>query len=734
MGKYDGMDPQLVRDLLTEVKHAATEMRRIEDRVRAAMQRAGVPTEAVHRPAQVADAVGVMVKDVDKRLAVLEKREDPPGGDGPKDVRGDREQYENPRGGSGKTTDGEGKTGSTGSDGKTGSDGSTGSDGRAGSEGQTGSDGKTGSDGQTGSDGKTCDDAERSGTGRDGGTGSEGKTGDQPAETPKDDDVGSRRDQGTEPDRGVTDPPAKDTDPPAKDTDTDPPATEPPPTDPPATDPPAAEPPPTDSDTSGRDTDAPAADGSDGSDATKPRVVVVDGVKVLQVPLDAPQAAVIEDMLENPDQVQPAEMPKLPADGTGTTNATNVNDYANDGSDVVSAEATPPNLDALKTVIEDHRQIAPQDMPGVQVPEGEYGKGAWAERDIRPDGPAGSIDAGNPTSGGNTPATPPPTDSASTGSTATAGASTTDSTTVGSTTAETSDVATTPGDDTCDSGKDADTPPRDDGTGRDSGTPPRDDGTGRDSGTPPRDDGAGRDAGTPPTDRDTKPDQPTGDRPTGDQPTGDRPSGDRPAGDQPEQGGGGPGEPVAIPPTNPAEPPTGNADTPPTAPETGQHGDTEQPTPGRTSEIGYGAGQPSQPPVSGGAAVTGGGLGAEGNGGSSAAAAGGGGGVEAGGGAGSPYNILIAYDVEPGTDPTAGQDAATSWADDGSDVVTSDTTPPTLDALRTVIDHHRDIQPQDMPSVQIPPGEYGKGEWAPEDVGPDGPPGAIDPGRPERSQ
>ncbi|MEV0825801.1 hypothetical protein [Nonomuraea rubra] len=685
MGKYDGMDPQLVRDLLTEVKHAATEMRRIEDRVRAAMQRAGVPTEAVHRPAQVADAVGVMVKDVDKRLAVLEKREDPPGGDAPKDVRGDREQYENPRGGSGKTTDGEGKTGSTGSDGKTGSDGSTGSDGRA------GSDGKTGSEGKTGSDGKTCDDAERSGTGRDGGTGSEGKTGDQPAETPKDDDVGSRRDQGTEPDRGVTDPPAKDTDPPAKDTDTDPPVTDPPPTDPPA-----AEPPPTDSDTSGRDTDAPAADGSGGQDATKPRVVVVDGVKVLQVPLDAPQAAVIEDMLENPDQVQPAEMPKLPADGTGTTNATNVNDYANDGSDVVSAEASPPDLDALKTVIEDHRQIAPQDMPGVQVPEGEYGKGAWAERDIRPDGPAGSIDAGNPSTGGNTPATPPPTDPASTGGTATAGGSTTDSTTdsttVGSTTAETSDVATTPGDDTCDSGKDADTPPRDDGTGRDSGTPPRDDGTGGNADTPPRDDGTGRDAGTPPTDRDTKPDQPTGDRPTGDQPTGDRPTGDRPAGDQPEQGRGGAGEPVAIPPTNPAETPTGNADTPPTAPETGQHGDTEQPTPGRTPETGYGAGQPSQPPVSDGAAVAGGGAGA------------------------------------------AGQDAATSWADDGSDVVTSDTTPPTLDALRTVMDHHRDIQPQDMPSVQIPPGEYGKGEWVPEDVGPDGPPGAIDPGRPERSQ
>lgn len=76
MGKYDGMDPQLVRDLLAEVKHAATEMRTVEDRVRATMQRAGVPIEAGHRPAQVADAVGEMVKDVGGRLAVLEKRVD----------------------------------------------------------------------------------------------------------------------------------------------------------------------------------------------------------------------------------------------------------------------------------------------------------------------------------------------------------------------------------------------------------------------------------------------------------------------------------------------------------------------------------------------------------------------------------------------------------------------------------------------------------------------------------
>jgi hypothetical protein len=169
---------------------------------------------------------------------------------------------------------------------------------------------------------------------------------------------------------------------------------------------------------------------------------------------------------------------------------------------------------------------------------------------------------------------------------------------------------------------------------------------------------------------------------------------------------------VAIPPTNPAETPTGNADTPATAPETGHRADAEDPAPGRTAETGYGAGPASRPP--------------------------------AGAGADPAYDILIAYDVEPGHDATAGTTPDTTvgtaagpdgaaWAGDGSDVVTADTTPPTLDALRTVIDHHRDIQPQDMPSVQIPPGEYGKGEWAPEDVGPDGPPGAIDPGRPERS-
>lgn len=100
--------------------------------------------------------------------------------------------------------------------------------------------------------------------------------------------------------------------------------------------------------------------------------------------------------------------------------------------------------------------------------------------------------------------------------------------------------------------------------------------------------------------------------------------------------------------------------------------------------------------------------------------------------AGSPVRELpIAYDVRTEPDTTATQVSA--WANDGSDVVSAEAAPLDLDALRTVIEDHRDIPPQEMPSVQIPPGEYGKGEWAPEDITPDGPPGEVGPGRPERS-
>ncbi|MEU4538389.1 hypothetical protein AB0G15_26440 [Streptosporangium sp. NPDC023825] len=71
--------------------------------------------------------------------------------------------------------------------------------------------------------------------------------------------------------------------------------------------------------------------------------------------------------------------------------------WANDGSDVVTAEARPLDLDALKTLADNAREIEPLEMPGVSVPDGEtWGEGAWAPMDIRPDGPAGDVEPGDP--------------------------------------------------------------------------------------------------------------------------------------------------------------------------------------------------------------------------------------------------------------------------------------------------------------------------------------------------
>ncbi|MBF8194310.1 hypothetical protein ITP53_53355 [Nonomuraea sp. K274] len=66
-------------------------------------------------------------------------------------------------------------------------------------------------------------------------------------------------------------------------------------------------------------------------------------------------------------------------------------------------------------------------------------------------------------------------------------------------------------------------------------------------------------------------------------------------------------------------------------------------------------------------------------------------------------------------------------------MVSIDLGPVDPEALKDLIDDMRDVQPQEMPSVQVPAGEYGEGAWAPEDIRPDGPVGRIDPGSPERS-
>ncbi|NRQ32946.1 hypothetical protein HII36_13995, partial [Nonomuraea sp. NN258] len=79
----------------------------------------------------------------------------------------------------------------------------------------------------------------------------------------------------------------------------------------------------------------------------------------------------------------------------------------------------------------------------------------------------------------------------------------------------------------------------------------------------------------------------------------------------------------------------------------------------------------------------------------------------------------------------------TTWATDGSDVVSFDAAPIDPAELKALMDNPRDVQPLEMPSVQVPPGEYGRGDWVPQDIRPDGPPGSIhpgDPGVPDRSE
>ncbi|MBB4914537.1 hypothetical protein [Streptosporangium saharense] len=80
MGKLDGMDPKLVRDLLSEVRQAAERMRTTEGRVARMISSAGLSAQSTHRPSQVADACDVMVRDVSGRVELLEKRVKQEGG------------------------------------------------------------------------------------------------------------------------------------------------------------------------------------------------------------------------------------------------------------------------------------------------------------------------------------------------------------------------------------------------------------------------------------------------------------------------------------------------------------------------------------------------------------------------------------------------------------------------------------------------------------------------------
>ncbi|WP_214321522.1 hypothetical protein [Nonomuraea sediminis] len=394
MGKFDGMDPKLVRELLAEVKRVAGELRTTESRVAHVMSVAGLPTQTTHRPSQVADAADTMVHDVSARLALLEKKHDPT----PTTIVG----------GDQHTTTGDH---TPAQDHKPVSD--------------PPSDHKPASDQPSG---HTTE------------SGHQTVSGDLAAESGKHDQ--------------------------AKD-----PVTQPTQLDP-----------------------------------HKPHVVEVDGVKVLQVPIDPPTATELNDLIKNIDQVQPHDLPAATVHHPGQVEPGDARPWVNDGSDVVSVNVKPISPEALKNLIDHIRDVQPMDMPHVEVPKGEWGHGDWAPKHIQPDGPTGTVDPGGPTHH-----TAPP----------------------GS-----SDHATTAG-----------------------------------------------------------------------------------------------------------------------------------------------------------------------------------GGVHA----------------VQGVDDGGGRDAQSAYADDGSDVVSVNAKPLDLDALRTLHDHVREVQPLDMPGVEVPKGEWGHGEWTPKDIEPDGPTGTIEPGAPERS-
>ncbi|MFI6392174.1 hypothetical protein [Nonomuraea sp. NPDC050540] len=580
MGKFDGMDPKLVRDLLAEVKQAAGELRAIEGRVAQVMSGAGLATRAMHRPGQVAEAIDTMSKDVNTRLATLEKREDAPrradagkdpvrvlGGndepkdgaktptgpeDEPKEERGeDRSRYDNPRADDpkpdAKTDDKPDPKGDDKPDVKTDDKPDVKTDDKPDVKTEDKPDPKGDDKPDPKSDDVAASDENKN----------DKKDDPVKGDEPKDDERDSRRDRGAEP-----------------------------PLDP-----------------------------------TKPQVVEVDGVKVLQVPLDPPTAEELEELIRNIDDIQPQDTPTLAGDttpgqiqpGGKTVDAGGLGTWANDGSDVVSADARPIDPAALKALIENVRDVQPMDMPGVEVPKGEWGNGQWAPQDIKPDGPPGSLDPGNPTTTPNpdgNPATP----------------------------RETSDSPATPA---------------------------------QPVGNPP---GTSDAYGNPAT-----PAQPVGGQPQDTPGNPAHPVGNQPVGDSPSGTSGGQGDCAKTGGNDTA--PGDKAD--PGTPVTSGDRDQTVPTGDRT-------------------------------------------------GVGNGDRTGTEYSTPANGSPAAGSAGPQQWAGDGGDVVSADAEPLDPAALKTLMDNVRDVQPMEMPSVEVPKGEWGTGEWVPEDIRPDGPPGAVEPG--ERSR
>ncbi|TKK90138.1 hypothetical protein FDA94_06890 [Herbidospora galbida] len=83
-----------------------------------------------------------------------------------------------------------------------------------------------------------------------------------------------------------------------------------------------------------------------------------------------------------------------------------------------------------------------------------------------------------------------------------------------------------------------------------------------------------------------------------------------------------------------------------------------------------------------------------------------------------------------GSGPDQSDDPRRLAAEQPGDVLSAPAKPISDEAILALMDVHAQIEPIDMPSVSVPAGEWGTGEWVPEDIEPDGPAGSVAPGQP----
>ncbi|MEU4719146.1 hypothetical protein AB0G06_05900 [Nonomuraea dietziae] len=656
MGSFDGMDPTLVRDLLAEVRRAAVQMRSLESRVAQATRSAGLATPATHRPSQVADACEEMARDVTGRLALLEKKEaaprvgeqakdispngTPASGEtrdpAPKDSKEPREddrasRTANPR----ETTppndpppssDPAPRKDPTPPEPESKKD-------PAPAEPESKRD-PAPAEAESKKDPEPAPKSES--TPRDAPAEPAPKTGETPeprpaphpdsraedvtsaTDQPKDGDRDSRHDRGTEPGtpgQDILDTPAKD-----------------------------------------------HPDDIDQSDAGKPQVVEVDGVKVLQIPLDPPTAREIADLLDDVEAIRPTDLPSVEGSAAPLAPAvqppvdTPLAPAVQPSSNGPSAPLTPAVQPPVDTAV----------APAVQPPS--HGPSAPLTPAVQPPVDAPLTPAVQPQEG---------TSGVTTGATASGGWANDGSEVVSVDARPPSDAALRSLVDNASDIEPMEMPSVE--------VPPGEWGEGR---WVPKDFGPDGAAGS--VDPGGAASQASG----GGDPTSAR------------------GAVYEGPAAGQQSEPTSSAGSA-SPPEPTRAGDTTD-----VSASSAASGGLASPPESTRGSDTTGEK-------ASSAASG-------GERPGERSEVRASDGGATGGDGSRERSDAVGLANDGSDVVSVDARPPSDAALRSLVDNASDIEPMEMPSVEVPPGEWGKGEWVPKDFGPDGEPGRVEPGAPDR--